>query len=124
MVEVTDGKRTIRVPEGTAQAMLSEDWLKAEGWTIVKPVGTAPQEVIQFQQAKLKEIQGDVIKADNVKPDVPGVGKSETDLSLLSIRKLEEILDTLTSDQLLKLKDDARKTARLLAEKKLKEHAG
>ena len=114
MIEVTDGKRTIRVPEGTAQAMLSEDWLKAEGWTIVKPVGTAPQEVIQFQQAKLKEIQGEVIKTKS----------EETDLSLLSIRKLEEMLDTLTSDQLLKLKDDPRKTARLLAEKKLKEHAG
>ena len=54
MIEITDGKRTLSVPEATANATLTEKWLK--GWSIVRPVGNAPNEVIQFQDAKLKEV--------------------------------------------------------------------
>jgi len=106
MIEITNGVKTLTVPDATAQATLKEKWLK--GWTIVKPVGNAPQEVIQFQQAKLKE-------SINVIPEP----KCEADLFKLPLAKLEEIADTLSEDQLKGLVQDPRKSVKALAKKQL-----
>jgi hypothetical protein len=98
MIEITNGKKTISVPDATAVATLKEKWLK--GWTIVKRAGDVPNEVIQFQEAKLKEAE-------------------EKDLSLTPVRELEGTVDTLTSEQLLKLLQDPRKSVKALAKKQL-----
>jgi hypothetical protein len=108
MIEITNGKKTLTVPDATAQATLKEKWLK--GWTIVKPVGNAPQEVIQFQQAKLKE-------SCTVK-EIPEP-KSEDDLFKLPLSKLEGIADTLSEDQLKNLIQDPRKNVKALAKRQL-----
>ncbi len=106
MIEITDGKVTKRVSEATANATLTEKWLK--NWSIVRPVGNAPSEVIQFQEAKLKEVK-------NPKPEP----KEEADLFKLPLSRLEEIADTLTQEQLEGLIQDPRKSVKTLAKRYL-----
>lgn len=103
MIEITNGKKTITVPDATAQATLKEKWLK--GWTIVQHKGDAPQEVIQFQQAKLVE--------------APKEPKNEQDMFKLPLLRLEEIADTLSEDQLKGLIQDPRKSVKALAKRQL-----
>lgn len=103
MIEITDGNRTLRVPEETANATLKEKWLK--NWRIVAPVGNVPGEVIQFQEAKLKEVKQEP--------------KDETELFKLPLSRLEEIADTLTQEQLEYLIQDQRKSVKTLAKRQL-----
>ena len=106
MIEITNGKKTIMVPEATAQATLKQKWLK--GWTIVKHQ-EVPNEVIQFQ-AKLKEVE----TQSEVETHEP-----KQDLFKLSVRALEELMDTLSEGQLKNLIQDPRKSVKTLVKKQL-----
>jgi hypothetical protein len=104
MITITNGKKTINVPDATAADTLKQKWLK--DWKQVDTAGV-PQEVIQFQ-AKLKD-------AETPKPEP----KTETDLFKLSLHSLEEIVDTLTEDQLKGLIQDPRKSVKALVKRQL-----
>lgn len=109
MIEITNGKKTIMVPEATAQATLKQKWLK--GWTIIKNQ-EAPQEVIQFQQTKLKE-------SCEMKSESKPEPKTEQDLFKLPVSTLEGLIDTLTEDQLKNLIQDPRKSVKTLVKRQL-----
>jgi len=113
-VEITNGKKTITVPDETGQAVLNEEWMKKEGWKLVGKPTSIPEEVIQFQKKKTKEDRTDTT-------DKP---KIIEDLSSLSVRKIEERIESLTSEQLLNLTKDLRKTVKALAEKQLQKLSG
>jgi len=102
-VEITNGKKTITVPDETGQAVLNEEWMKKEGWKLVGKPTSIPEEVIQFQKKKEDDKTTNVIE----------------DLSSFSVRKIEERIESLTSGQLLRLTKDPRKTVKALAGKQL-----
>ncbi len=116
MIEITNGTKTLKVPDATAQATLKERWLKK--WTIVKHVGNAPQEVIQFQQAKLQEqSKGDVITTNPEHCKAPC--RKDVPLESIPIRRLGAMLQNLTREQLEGLKNDPRKSVQAMAERQL-----
>jgi hypothetical protein len=109
MVTITDGTKTVNVPEGTANAVLKEKWMKHRGWSIVEEKSNVPLEVVQFQKAKQEELRQ--IDAKAAEPEI--------DLSKLPVSKLEEIAETLTEDQLKAMLLDSRKSVKLIAKRQI-----
>ena len=95
-----------RVPPRTAEAMISEDWLKKD-WELIRQDTPTPYEVIKHQE----EMQ---------KTEQPVEQFATEDLSALSVRQLTDKLEYLTVAELNNLQNDERVSVRRMVDKELK----
>lgn len=135
--------REKEVPAATAEIMKDEPFLKKD-WEIVKPGSPTPHEVIKFQERKedgedlqpedgITFVKKDTLTAlekaeaevERLKADMERLAEEKAeeeveDLSLLSVKKMEDKLEYLTLEQLEGLRSDERVSIVRMVEKELK----